>query len=218
MRLYGFWRSSATWRVRIALQLKALPYEYLPIHLTKEGGEQHQEAHRRRNPMEQVPALELDDGVLLTQSLAIIDYLEHLAPTPALYPADPLARAHVLALAEVINSGIQPMQNLAVTQRVTELGGDAEAWAHGFIGRGLLALEMLAKPLAGRFLAGDTVTLADVCLAPQMATARRFKVDLSAMPTLTRVDALYAELPAFIAAHADQQSDAVRPTGQSTPN
>jgi maleylpyruvate isomerase len=212
-RLHGYWRSSASWRVRIALNLKGLPYEYVPVHLVKDGGQQYQPAYREMNPLAQVPTLELPgpDGRprFLAQSLAILEFLEERHPTPALLPADAFARAAARQMAEAVNSGIQPLQNLSVLQHVKgELKADERAWCQRFIGKGMEALELLARRHAGAFLVGDAVTVADVCLVPQMYGARRFGVDPAQFPTLLRVEQACAGLPAFQQAHADVQPDA----------
>lgn len=207
MKLYGYWRSSASWRVRIGLAWKGLRYDYVPVHLVKEGGQQHGEAHRARNPMEQVPVLEVD-GRLLTQSLAILEWLEEAHPQPALLPRDPFLRLRARQLAEIPNSGIQPLQNLSILQEIEKLGGDKQAWGAKWNRRGLGAMEAIARETAGRFLVGDDVSIADVCLVPQLYAARRFNVDLAAFPTLLRVEAACAELEAFKQAHADAQPDA----------
>jgi len=213
MRLHGYWRSSCSWRVRIALNLKGLSYEYVPVHLVKDGGEQHSAAYRALNPMRMVPTLEFTDGGRvhhLSQSLAILEYLEERHPSPALLPADPVLRARVRMLSEVMNSGIQPLHNLSVMQRIKgELKGDDKAWAAHWIDRGLAALQALAQETAGRYCVGDGVSFADLCLVPQLYSARRFGVDLQPYELLTRVEAACASLPAFQAAHADRQSDAV---------
>ncbi len=212
MRLYNYWRSSASWRVRIALNLKGIAYEYDAVSLIADGGRQHTESYRALNPMAQVPTLEFDVGGVthrLTQSIAIIEYLEERFPTPSLLPKDPYLRARARALAEVVNSGIQPLQNLEPQRYVREvLNGDAKAWTEHFIGRGMRALESLASETAGRFLVGDEVTVADVCLVPQMFAARRFGVDPASLPTLARVEAACNELAAFEAARPEHQPDA----------
>jgi maleylpyruvate isomerase len=199
--------------VRIALNLKGLPYEYVPVHLVKDGGVQHSAAYRALNPMRTVPMLEFTDGGRvhhLSQSLAILEYLEERHPSPALLPAGPVLRARVRMLSEVVNSGIQPLQNLSVMQRIKgELKGDDKAWAAHWIDRGLAALQALAQETAGRYCVGDSVSFADLCLVPQLYSARRFGVDLQPYELLTRVEAACASLPAFQAAHADRQSDAV---------
>jgi len=208
--LRGYFRSSASWRVRIALHLKGQPFEYVPVHLLRGGGEQHGEDHRRLNPMEQLPVL-LVDGAPLTQSLAILEFLEERHPEPPLLPREPLARARARALAEVINSGIQPLQNLEVMQRLgATFGAERPAqlsWSRSYIARGLGALEALVAGSAGRCMVGDEVTFADLCLVPQLYNARRFAVDLDACPTLVAIESRLVTLPAFRAAHPDQQPD-----------
>lgn len=206
MRLYAYWRSSTSWRVRIGLHHKGLPFEIVSVHLRH--GEQHSDDHVGRNPMHQVPVLELDDGTRLTQSIAILEWLEETHPEPPLLPRDPLARQRVRQLAEVVNSGIQPPQNFALLQAISELGADKMAWGRDVIGRGLAALESMATETAGTYLVGDAVSIADACLVPQLYNGRRFGVDLDAFPTLLRVEAACADLPAFQAAHPDQQPDA----------
>lgn len=209
--LWAYWRSSASWRVRIGLQLKGLPYEVEPVHLLREGGQQRQAAHAQRNPLRQVPVLELiHDGrrIQLTQSLAILDYLDRRFPEVPLSPADPLLRARAWQHAEIVNAGIQPVQNLTVLQEVVALGGDKLAWGRRWIARGLHAMEALARDTAGAFLVGDQLTMADLCLVPQMYNARRFGVELSEVPLLTRIEARCSALPAFVAAHPDAQPDA----------
>lgn len=210
MRLYGYWRSSATWRVRLALALKGVAVEVVPVSLLPDasGVPAHRgPAHRARNPMAQVPVLELADGALLTQSLAIIDYLEQAFPEPPLYPADLVDRARALAMAEVVNSGIQPMQNMAVLMRVKAGGLDSDAWARDAMSAGLAALEALVRD-DGSFLIGTTPTIADCCLVPQLYNARRFSLPLDSYPRLLAAEAAFAALPAFAAAHPDNQPDA----------
>lgn len=212
MKLYGYWRSSASYRTRIALHLKGVAFEYVPVHLVKDGGEQLLDEYRSKNPMAQVPTLEVEEGGVthrLGQSLAIIEWLEERYPNPALLPADSFLRARTRQLAEIINSGIQPLQNLSVLRFVKgELGGDDQAFARRFIEKGLAAFQAIAEPVHGRFCVGDTPTVADVCLAPQLYAARRFGVDLAPFPLLVRIEEQYASLPAFQAAHPDRQIDA----------
>jgi maleylpyruvate isomerase len=212
MKLYGYWRSSCSWRVRIGLHLKQQAFSYMPVHLLKEGGQQKSESFTSLNPMQSVPVLEVEDGgklLRLAQSMAILEYLEERWPEPPLLPADRAQRARVRQAAEIVNSGIQPFQNTSVQKRVKhELHGDEKAWARHFITAGLRALEPLLAATSGRYSVGDTVTLADCFLVPQLYHARRYEVDLAAFPTLVRVDAACEGLPAFQAAHADRQPDA----------
>ncbi len=213
MKLYGYWRSSASWRVRIALNLKGLAYTYEAVHLLKDGGQQHADAYRALNPMRTVPTLEFEEGGAmrrLSQSLAILEYLEERYRTPALLPAEPYLRARVRMFSEMVNSGIQPLQNLSVLQRLkNELKQDDKAWGAYWNTRGLTALEVAVKETARTYSVGDTVSFADICLVPQLYGARRFEVDLTPYPTLLRVEAACNELPAFQAAHPDRQPDAV---------
>ena len=210
MKLYNYWRSSASWRVRIALAHKGLAYQYVPVHIVH--SEQHQLSYRERNPMMQVPTLEIDDGdrtLHLGQSLAIIEYLEERYPKPHLLPEDRGGRARARQIAEIINSGVQPFQNLPLLGYLKdELGADEKQWARNMNQKGLEAVEAMAKAASGRFLIGDAPTIADVCLVPQLYSARRFGVDVQAFPTLLRIEASCVELEAFMAAHPDRQPDA----------
>jgi maleylacetoacetate isomerase len=202
--LYEYWRSSASYRVRIALNLKGAIYERVPVNLL--DGEQKQAAYRARNPQGLVPMLEAD-GARLTQSLAIIAWLDATFPAPPLVPADTGDRAHVLALALAIAADIHPLNNLRVLKRLAKLGIDQEArddWYRHWLREGFDGLEALAAPRAGRFLFGDTVTLADICLVPQLYNARRLELPLDPWPTLVRADAEAAALDAFAAAHPDR--------------
>ncbi|MGO9064049.1 MAG: maleylacetoacetate isomerase [Myxococcaceae bacterium] len=212
MKLYNYWRSSCSWRVRIGLYWKQQPFSYLPVHLLKDGGQQKAEPYTRLNPMQSVPLLEVEDGgrlFHLAQSMAILEYLEERWPEPPLLPADRLARARVRQAAEIVNSGIQPYQNTSVQKHVKhELHADEKAWARHFISHGLRALEALLRSTAGRYSVGDQVTLADCFLVPQLYHARRYEVDLESFPTLTRVEAACTALSAFQAAHPDRQPDA----------
>ena len=211
MILYDYWRSSSAWRVRIALHLKGVPFERRVVNLVKDGGEQHTDAFRALNPSTQVPVLIPDEGGRpIAQSMAIIAYLEERFPTPPLLPADPWLRARARQLAEMVNAGIQPYQNLPVLNQLKALGVDAQQFARERNVRGLAALEAAAGGTVGTFLVGETPSLADVYLIPQLYAARRFAVDLAPYPTLLRVEATCAALPGFAAAHPDAQSDAVR--------
>jgi maleylpyruvate isomerase len=211
MKLWSYWRSSSAYRVRIALGLKHQPYEYVATHLVRDGGQQHAPSFNSVNPLRQVPVLELrEDGETqrLVQSIAIIEYLEERFPAPPLLPRGAIDRAHVRALAELVNSGIQPLQNRATFLELERHGVDPRAWAEVFIGKGLAALESLAAPRAGAFLFGDDVSMADVYLVPQLYNARRFGISLHPFPTLVRADASALALPAFDAARPELQPDA----------
>jgi maleylpyruvate isomerase len=213
MKLWSYWRSSCAWRVRIALGLKKLPFEYVAVHLIQGGGQQHEAGFTALNPQRQVPVLEVEeDGrlVRLVQSMAIIEYLDERFPEPPLLPASASAsaRAHVRALAELVNSGIQPLQNTSTFAELKKHGVAPEPWAAWFITKGLSALEQLAAPRAGAFLFGDSPTLADVYLTPQLYNARRWGVALDPFPTLTRAETSAQSLPAFRAAVPEAQPDA----------
>ena len=214
MKLYTYFRSSAAYRVRIALALKGLQPVMIPVHLLRDGGEQSSPEYLALNRQGLIPALD-DDGTLVTQSMAICEYLEEIKPIPALLPADPAARARVRALALAIACEIHPLNNLRVLNYLTGTLGLSEAqklaWYHHWIRLGFSALEaqLAEESTSGSFCHGDTPTLADVFLVPQVANARRFDLDLSAFPTLLRIDANCRELPAFIAAAPQNQADAV---------
>ncbi|ADO69265.1 maleylacetoacetate isomerase [Stigmatella aurantiaca] len=213
MKLYGYWRSSCTWRVRIALNLKGLGYTYEAVHLLKDGGQQNSDAYRAVNPLRTVPTLEFQEGGTvrrLSQSMAILEYLEERHPTPALLPAGPWERARCRMLSESVNSGIQPLQNTSVMQFVKkEFQADEKAFAAHWNARGLTALEAMVQETAGTYCIGEQVSFADLFLVPQLYGARRYGVDLTPYPTLTRIEAACEKLPAFQAAHADRQPDAV---------
>lgn len=209
LTFYGYWRSSCSWRVRIALALKQVPHTFTAVNLL--AGEQHQPAWGAKSPTNQVPLFELEEHGetrRLGQSLAMIDWLDSRFPTPLLTPREPFARAKALQLAEIVNSSIQPLQNLIILSKIDALGGERTKWAAEFNRRGLSALEREAAETAGRFLVGHEVTIADLCLVPQLYSARRYGVDVSAYPRLLRIEAACNELPAFQAAHADRQPDA----------
>jgi maleylpyruvate isomerase len=211
MILYDYWRSSSAWRVRIALHWKGIAFERRVVNLSPNGGDQNNPEFRALNPLGQVPVFIPDEGApAITQSMAIISYLDERFPTPPLVPADPLRRARARQLAEMVNAGIQPFQNTGTLARVKALGGDPMEWARELNARGLAALEAASQETEGTFLVGDAPSVADVYLIPQLYAARRWSVDLAPYPTLLRVEATCASLPAFAAAHADVQSDAQR--------
>lgn len=213
MKLYTFFRSSASYRVRIALNLKGLDYEQIPIHLRRGGGEQLSAAYKAVNPQGLVPALE-DGGRTFTQSLAIIEYLEERFPKPALLPGDPADRALVRSMALLIACEIHPIQNLRVLlylkKNLNRSDDEVNAWAQHWISLGLSALEQmrLSLPKAGAFCFGDTPTLADICLVPQLANARRFGVDLSPFPSIVNVEQSCLAVSAFAKAAPEKQPDA----------
>lgn len=210
MKLYSYWRSSSSWRVRIALGWKNLPFDYAPIHLLQDGGQQNQDAYRAKNPMRTVPLLELEtpEGPRrISQSMAILEFLEETHPEPPLLPKDPFQRATVRQLAEMVNSGIQPLQNLSVMQQVKASGGDDKAWCKYWVARGMTAVETVLQETAGRYCVGDQVTYADLYLIPQLYSCRRFGVDPSVFPTSLRIEQACESLPAFQKAHADRQPD-----------
>ena len=211
MKLYSYFRSSSSWRVRIALNFKGLKYSYVPVHLTRDGGQQHRPEFLAINPQGMVPALEVEQGGathLLTQSMAILEYLEEAHPEPPLLPRDLFLRARTRQLAEIVNSSIQPLQNLTVLNKIAELGGQRDAWAQDFLSRGLAAFERLARESKGPHAAGEQPTFADVCLVPQLYGARRFKLDLAPYPTCLAIEAACAKLEAFEAARPERQPDA----------
>lgn len=210
MRLYGYFRSSAAWRLRIALALKGVDHDDTFVHLRK--GEQRDAAHLARNPQGLVPFLELDDGTLLTQSLAILEWLEETRPTPSILPADPLDRARARAVALAVACEIHPVQNLKVLNRLRRDAGfdDAgvTAWAAAINAEGLAAVEAMVADRPGRFLFGAAPTIAEICVVPQLGNARRFGVDVSRFPRLLAAEAAAMELPAFAAAVPGRQPDA----------
>jgi maleylpyruvate isomerase len=214
MKLYNYWRSSASWRVRIGLALKKVSYEYVPVNLIRDGGEQNGDAYRAVNPMAQVPTLELDDGRQLSQSLAILEYLDETIAEPPLLPRDPYLKARARQLAELINAGIQPLQNTNTIKQLKARGVDEQEWLRYFVARGLDGLEASAAATAGRFLVGDAPTLPDLCLVPQLHHARRFGLSVAGWPLLARVEEACAALEPFALAHAERQPDAPAPQGK----
>lgn len=217
LRLYSYWRSSSAWRVRIALGLKGLGYQYVAVDLL--SGQQWSEAHAARNPTHQVPVLEVEAAGQslrrLVQSMAIIEWLDEVHPSPPLLPPTADGRARVRALAEHVNSGIQPLQNAVVLKRLREkVPGWDQAWARQAIAEGLASLEQaVGDGGAGRFCHGDAPGLADCFLVPQLYNARRFGVETAGFPALLRIESACAALPAFEAAHPDRQPDAPAPAG-----
>ena len=210
MKLYSYFRSSAAYRVRIALNLKGIAYDMTAIHLQKEGGINRKPEYRAINPHMRVPALMLDSGDVLIQSLAIIEYIDETYPQPPLLPRDPIARAKVRAFAQVIACDIHPLNNVGPLRYLkNELGQDQakiDAWYHHWMRDGFDALEALIRP--GPYAFGTQVTLADICLVPQVYNARRLKVPLERYPKIVGVDAACAKLAAFEQARPENQPDA----------
>jgi maleylpyruvate isomerase len=209
MKLHGYFRSSASYRVRIALNLKGLEADHLSHHLRK--GEQRDPAFLALNPQGLVPALQDDTGAVLTQSLAIIEWLEETRPQPALLPKDPLRRARVRAFAQAVACDTHPVQNLKVLARLRELGLPEEqvtGWAAWANREGLAACEALIANEPGPFCFGEAPTIADLCLVPQLFNARRFGVDVSAYPRLLKAEAAAQAMKAFTDAAPDKQADA----------
>jgi maleylpyruvate isomerase len=210
VKLYTYFRSSAAYRVRIALNLKGLPYEMAAIHLTKDGGHQRKPEFAAVNPQMRVPALALSSGDILTQSLAIIEYLDDIQPEPALLPADALDRAKVRALAQMVACDIHPLNNLVALQYLKRVlkheQPEIDAWYHHWVIDGFTAIEAMITP--GPYAFGSHVTLADICLVPQVYNARRLKVPLDKFPKIIAVDAACQKLPAFDKARPENQPDA----------
>jgi len=210
VKLYSYFRSSAAYRVRIALNLKGLAYDTTPIHLVKDGGHNKRPDFRAVNPQMRVPVLVTPAGDVLIQSLAIIEYLEETHPEPALLPRDPIARAKVRALAELIACDIHPLNNVGPLRYLkNEMGQEQSAidsWYHHWVIAGFEALEALIEP--SPYACGGKVTLADLCLVPQVYNARRLKVPLDKFPKIVGVDAACLALPAFDRARPENQPDA----------
>jgi maleylacetoacetate isomerase len=210
VKLYSYFRSSAAYRVRIALGLKGIAYETAAVHLIKDGGHNKRPEFRAVNPQMRVPVLQTPSGDILIQSLAILEYLDETHPEPPLLPKDPIARAKVRALAELIACDIHPLNNtspLRYLKHVLHQEQSAiDAWYHHWVLDGFEALETLLGP--GPYAYGKDVTLADVCLVPQVANARRLKVPLDKFPKIAAADAACQALPAFAAARPEKQPDA----------
>src|SRR5688500_9750147 len=213
MKLYNYFRSSASYRVRIALNLKGVRYEYHSVHLTRDGGQHLTPEYRALNPQALVPVL-VDGTETLTQSLAILEYLEETHPHPRLMPKAPAERARVRALALTIACEVHPLNNLRVLNYLTRTLGVTDAakveWYRNWVAQGLGAFEvdLTASPMTGRFCHGDAPGVADCCLIPQLFNARRFGCDLSGYPTLLEIERKCQELPAFRDAAPEHQPDA----------
>lgn len=210
MKLYDYWRSTSSYRLRIALNLKGLSPDRNPVHLVRDGGEHRQPAYRNINPQGRVPALLLNDGTVLTQSPAIIEYLDEAFPTPALLPADLVERARVRAVAAIIGCDIHPMHNVGplnfLRKEFSASEIQVQSWIAKWIGEGFDAIEQLVDPAAFSF--GSEPSLADVYIVPQIYAARRFGVSLEAYPNILRIEAASATHEAFVRAHPARQPDA----------
>ncbi len=210
MKLYDYWRSSASYRVRIALNLKGIGYEHICVHLVKDGGQQHSVDYKAKNPQGFVPTLELDNGDLLPQSMAIIEYLDETYPDPALLPGEARQRADIRSLAQIISADIHPVNNLRLLQYLAaEFDASAEdkaTWYRHWIYKGFDALE--SRLGDDEFCVGNTPTLADICLVPQVYNAHRFNCDMSAYPKIARINETCLKLPTFEKAVPENQPDA----------
>jgi maleylacetoacetate isomerase len=213
MKLYTFWRSTAAYRVRIVANLKAIPLEYAFVNLARDGGEHNQPAYRAVNPTGGVPSLETDAGAVLTQSLAIIEYLDERFPQPPLLPGDALARARAREIALLVVADLHPLNTPRILKRLAaQFGADGAAqneWIRIGLHEGFAGIEALLQRFGsdGRYCLGDAVTLADVCLVPQVFNAHRFDIDLTPYPLLAGIEAHCLTLPAFAAAHPNAQPD-----------
>jgi maleylpyruvate isomerase len=214
--LHGYFRSSTSWRVRIALGLKGIPYSSAAVHLLRDGGQQKSEAYRALNPIGEVPTLEIrgEGGELiahLAQSVAILEYLEETHPDPPLLPGDPITRAQTRQLVEVVNSSIHPVQNLKVMRTLTaDFGTDRAAnfdWARRWIERHFVGLDALVARVSGAHAVGDDITLADIAIVPQVFNAIRFGVEMAPFPRLRAVDEAVSNHPSFVAAQPENQPD-----------
>ena len=213
LRLYSYYRSSCAYRVRIGLYLKELDFEYVPVHLLKSGGEQFQNSFKKLNPFSQVPCLE-HGSKILSQSLPILLYLEDLKSQPVFLPKDSFKRAEILSFCEMINSCIQPLHNLSVLNYAKGLT-DKKLWAKHWIEKGLAGLEEFLKPRAGAFCFEEKMTLADLFLIPQLASAKRFEADTSTFPLLEKINNHCLKEPAFQKARPENQPDAPQKTNQA---
>ena len=212
LKLYSYFRSSASYRVRIALNLKSLNYEYIPVHLVKDGGEQHKDEYKNLNPSAELPTL-LHGDKTLSQSMAIILYLDEVFSDFSLFPQDTFQKAKVIQACEIVNSGIQPLQNLAVTAELTKnysfTTEQKNNWIQHWNNLGLSSVEEMLKITAGDFCIGDTITAADCFLIPQIFSAKRFAVDVSKYPTILRICEHAGEVEAFQLAAPERQPDYV---------
>jgi maleylacetoacetate isomerase len=210
MKLYSYFRSSAAYRVRIALNFKGMTYETIPVHLVKDGGHNRRPEFRAVNPQMRIPTLVAPTGDVLIQSLAIIEYLEEVQPNPPLLPKDPIARAKVRALADIVACDIHPLNNTSplryLKRQMHQEQSAIDAWYHHWVNEGFEALEALVEPAPYAY--GKEVTMADMCLVPKVANARRLKVPLDKFPKILGIEAACLKLPAFDRARPENQPDA----------
>lgn len=214
-KLYSYWRSSSSYRVRIVLAIHGIDYEYIPVNLLK--SEQLEDSYANStNSMKQVPAL-VDNGKTITQSLVIIRYIEEVLAKKLNFSPIGGNRYNFLKksfeadeIAEVINSGIQPVQNFAVLKQIANLGGDKAEWGRNTIRNGFVQIEKLVKKSGGRFCVGNEISVADVCLVPQVYNAKRFGVDMSEFPVIAKIEKNLTDLDCFKKAHPDNMVDAVQ--------
>ncbi|CAG8734835.1 16183_t:CDS:2 [Cetraspora pellucida] len=213
--LYTYYRSSCAWRVRTCLNWKGIDCEYCFVSILKE--EQKEEKYSDMNPYKLVPTLKID-GIVLTQSVAIIEYLEETRPEKPLLPKDPHKRALVRSLVQAIAGDIQPLQNLRILLNIESLGGDKKEWAKSCISNGFEGVEKQLAKTSGKFCVGDEVTLADICLLPQVYNANRYEIDMTKFPLIQRIANDLSELEAFKKAHPDNQADCNSESNTSSPN
>ncbi|MYE07187.1 MAG: maleylacetoacetate isomerase [Oligoflexia bacterium] len=218
IKLYSYYRSSCSYRVRIALYLKNIPFEYVPINLLKQGGEQKSKQYKKWNPEGQVPCL-IHGNKVITQSMAILQYLEDIYPLPVLFSHHPVKKATIISICEIINSGIQPLQNLKVLQYLKAngmlSGSNQNRWPGFWIDKGLLSLEKkVAKNKESLFAVGNHLTAAELFIIPQLYNARRFGVNLKDFPRLLAIEELCKRLPAFKKSHPDEQPDSPLNSGR----
>jgi maleylpyruvate isomerase len=209
LKLYSYYRSSAAFRVRIALNLKGIAYETVPVHLTRDGGHNRRPEYRAVNPQMRIPTLVAPGGDVLIQSLAIIEYLEETHPAPPLLPKDPIARARARALADIVACDIHPLNNVGplryLKRELKQEQSTIDAWYHHWVLDGFEAFEALVQ--SGPYCCGSEVTIADLCLVPQVYNARRLKVPLDKFPKIVAIDAACMKLPGFDRARPENQPD-----------
>ena len=211
VQLYSYYRSSCSYRVRIALHLKNIPFKYIPIHLVKNGGEQKSEKYKRLNPEGLVPTI-VHNNQIITQSMAILHYLEDIYPSPSLFPKEPKKKAYILSVCEIINSSIQPLQNLTVLNYLKSYWGidnnKRKQWLKLWIYNGLISVEQkIKKNKFGPFVAGRNLTAAELFIIPQIYNAKRFNINLKKIPRLLSIEQTCQHLPVFKKAHPSTQPD-----------